>query len=89
MKHPGTHQVVAMYRFGWNSGSRHKFQVFILEGCQGEIINLLTMRKCRMVCNLCCIVFYFLVSFFRRLWVKLSDTHISVQQGFEVHVYGL
>ena len=81
--------MVATHHLGRNTGSRCKFQVLVLEGCQGEITSLLTLRKCRMVCNLCCIVYYFVLSFFRGLWIKLSDRHICVQQGFEVHVYGL
>ena len=89
MKHPGTHRVVAAHGFGRNTGSRHKFQGLVLEGCQGEIISLLTVSKCRMVSNLCCIVYHFEVSFFRGLWMKLSDRHIYIQQGFEMHVYGL
>ena len=89
MKHPGTHAVVAMHGFGRNTGSRHKFQALVLEECHEEIISLLTVRKCRMVCNLCYIVYYFVVSFFRGLWMKLSDRHICIQQGFEMHVYGL
>ena len=89
MKHPGTHAVVATHGFGRNTGSRHKFQALVLEECQEEIISLLTVRKCRMVCNLCYIVYCFVVSFFRGLWMKLSDRHICIQQGFEMHVYGL
>ena len=98
MKHPGTHRVVATHGFGRNTGSRHKFQALVLEGCQGEIISLLTVRKCGMlltvrkcgmVCNLRCIVYYFVVSFFRGLWMKVSDRHICILQGFEMHVYGL
>ena len=80
MKHPGIHKVIAKHPL---------FQVLVFEGCQGEIINILTMRKCRMGCYLCCIVYYFEFSFFRGLWMKLSDRHICVKQGFEMHVYGL
>ena len=76
MKHSGTHRGVAMHGFGRNTGSRHKFQALVLEGCQGEII-LLTVRKCRMVCNLCCLVYYFVVSFFRGLW-RSCQTDIFV-----------
>ena len=65
MKHPGTLAVVATHGFGRNTGSRHKFQALVLEECQEEIISLLTVRKCRTVCNLCYIVYYFVVSFFR------------------------
>ena len=78
MKHPVTHRIVATHGFGRNTGSRHKFQAeaLVLERCQGEIISLLTVRKCRMVSNLCCIVYYFVVSFFRGLWMKLSDIFV-------------
>ena len=78
MKHPGIHKVIAKHPL---------FQVLVFEGCQGEIINLLTMRKCRMGCYLCGLVYNFEFSFFRGLWMKLSDRHICVQQGFEMHVY--
>ena len=82
-KHPG--MKCFWYETSWNP----LFQVLVFEGCQGEIINLLIMRKCRMGCYLCCIVYNFEFSFFRALWMKLSDRHICVQQGFEMHVYGL
>ena len=58
IKHPGNHKVLATHHLGRNTGSRRKFQVIVLEGCQGETISLHTLPKCRIVCNLCCIVYF-------------------------------
>ena len=88
MKHPGTHRVVETHVFGRNTGSRHKFQASIGRISRGD--NQSTYcAQVQMVCNLCCILYYLVVSFFKGLWMKLSDRHICIQQGFEMHVYGL
>ena len=63
MKHPETHKVAVTHYLGRDTGFRQEIQVIVLEGCQGVIISLLTLFKCRMVCNLCYIVYYLVVSF--------------------------
>ena len=76
MKHPGTHRVVATHGFGRNTGSRHKFQALVLEGCQGEMISLLTVRKGRMVCNLCCCVLFCSFFFQRTVDEAVRQTYL-------------